>query len=147
MPPIHHPSLATTLPTSIHILSRAQKHKRFPIESGATLVADDDDFINDLDNVSDSKQWFDDDCEDRNLLQGTDIVTIENSDYPSRQSQLVLEPFILGMTAAHPDLPLQDSSTTIKVLFLSSTTPSQSITLPPKPPDTKLIVNRRQQQV
>ncbi|KAG2340653.1 hypothetical protein BDR05DRAFT_966512 [Suillus weaverae] len=130
-----------------HPPSRAQRRKRFSIESDTTLVADDDnDFIDNLDNVSDTKQWFDDEHKDGNLLQGTEIVTIENSDSPPRQSQLVLEPLILGTTPASPDIPLTNSSTTITALFLSITTPPQSITLPPKPPDTKLTFNRRQQQ-
>ncbi|KAG1775974.1 hypothetical protein EV702DRAFT_409647 [Suillus placidus] len=131
-----------------HPPSRAQRRKRFSIESDTTLVADDDnnDFIDDLDNVSDTKQWFGDKRKDGNLLQGTEIVTIENSDYPSRQSQLVLGPLILGTTPASPDIPLPNSSTTITALYLSITTPPQSITLPPKPPDTKLTFNRRQQQ-
>lgn len=59
-----------------HLLSKARRHKRFSIESDTTLVANDNNFIcNDLD-VSDSKQWFDE-SKDGNLLQGTDIVTTE----------------------------------------------------------------------
>ncbi|KAG1782658.1 hypothetical protein EV702DRAFT_1065918 [Suillus placidus] len=129
-----------------HPPSRAQRRKRFSIESDTTLVADDDDFINNLDNLSDTKQWFGDKCKGGNLLQGTEIVTIKNSESPPRQSQLVLGPLILGTTPASPDISLPNSSTTITALFLSITTPPQSITLPPKPPDTKLTFNRRRQQ-
>ncbi|KAG2144795.1 hypothetical protein BD769DRAFT_932450 [Suillus cothurnatus] len=146
------PPLARNNITDIytHFPSRAQRCKRFSIESDMTLVADDDndDFINDFDNVSDSKQWFDDESKDDNLLQGTDIFAIESSDSPSPQSQLVLEPLVLRTTMPGKlDLPLQDSSTTITALFISSTTLPQSISLLPKPPDTKLIANRRKQQV
>ncbi|KAG2349723.1 hypothetical protein BDR05DRAFT_955585 [Suillus weaverae] len=128
-----------------HLPSRAQRRKRFSIESDTTLVADDD-FIDDLDSLSDTKQRFGDERKDSNVLQGTEIVTIENSDSPPRQSQLVLGPLILGTTPASPDISLPNSSTTITALLLSITTPPQSITLPPKPPDTKLTFNRRRQQ-
>ncbi|KAG2078148.1 hypothetical protein BDR04DRAFT_1226920 [Suillus decipiens] len=127
-----------------HLPSRTKRYKRFSVESDTTLIADGNDF----DDALGTKQWFDDESKDDNLLQGTDIVTLEDSDSFSRQSQLAPGPLILGTTPTNLDLPFPRRSTTTTALFLNSTTPSQSITfkLPPKPLDAKLIVNRRQQQ-
>ncbi|KAG2367428.1 hypothetical protein BDR07DRAFT_1393323 [Suillus spraguei] len=127
-----------------YLPSRAKRYNRFSVESDTTLVAD----YNDFDDVLGTKEWFYDESKDGNLLKGTDIVTFENSDPLSRQLQLAPGPLILGTTPTNLDIPFPCRSTTATALFLSSTTLSHSITfkLPPKPPDTKLIIDRRQQQ-
>ncbi|KAG1741112.1 hypothetical protein EDB19DRAFT_1706345, partial [Suillus lakei] len=97
--------------------SKIERHKRFSMDSDTTLVADDDD---------DYTKDFDGDSEDGNPVQRTTTIALNNPAPPT------------------PPLTPATSSTTTVPLF--TTTPTQSITPPLKPPDTMRIVNRRKHE-
>ncbi|KAG0692513.1 hypothetical protein DFH29DRAFT_497618 [Suillus ampliporus] len=141
----------TPLPTS-----PIQKPNRFSIDSDATLVAHDDDFVKDLsDNALDIKdcEWFGDesifneaDCSG-NLLPGTKPLAPDDSDGPSQRSQLIL--LDKHQTSDNPGIALLRSANSVDALTHRTkktctlgSTPTQSTTLRPKPPDTKHTVNR-----
>ncbi|KAG2346746.1 hypothetical protein BDR05DRAFT_958905 [Suillus weaverae] len=125
-------------------ISPVQNAKRLSIDSDATLVEDDDDFVKDFSDADFSQESTfpedDGDCSSGSLLPDTKALTIDDSSGPSQRTQL--QPIILKdrhrTTSTAMDVsPLMDASTQTTTTLSLGSIPPQIVTPRLKPPDTK----------